>query len=176
MTTTVQNVSGSALGADAILSPGFISSDQTTCALHGDASRLLTVRSRCGCQTRFRLILLATQVADRGQPLAVAKVDLSGLASHHADCRGRAEEPRRAPAGSCGVWRGSRTEGFPCTSFLYLILELSQEERQQVLYCVVLAQDGREAHDDRGQSRLHMLVRVRHQFLEAAWRKNKSEP
>lgn len=26
--------------------------------------------------------------------------------------------------------------------FLYLVLELSQEERQQVLYCVVLAQDG----------------------------------
>lgn len=26
--------------------------------------------------------------------------------------------------------------------FLYLILELSQEERQQVLYCVVFAQDG----------------------------------
>lgn len=68
-----------------------------------------------------------------------------------------------------------RSEVFPSTSFLYLVLELSQEERQQVLYCVVFAQDGREAHDDRGQSRLHVLIRVRHQFLEAARRKTKRE-
>lgn len=50
--------------------------------------------------------------------------------------------------------------------FLYLVLELSQEERQQVLYCVVLAQDGWKAHNDRGQSWLHMLVGVWNKFLE----------
>lgn len=43
---------------------------------------------------------------------------------------------------------------------LYLVLELSQEERQQVLYCVVLSQDGRKAHDDGGESRLHVLIGV----------------
>ncbi|TNN38569.1 hypothetical protein EYF80_051262 [Liparis tanakae] len=43
---------------------------------------------------------------------------------------------------------------------LYLVLELGQEERQQVLDGVVLAQDGRQAHDDRGQRRLHMLIGV----------------
>lgn len=48
---------------------------------------------------------------------------------------------------------------------LYLVLELSQEERQQVLDRVVLAQDGRKAHDDRGQRRLHMLIGVRNEFL-----------
>lgn len=50
-------------------------------------------------------------------------------------------------------------------SGVYLVLELSQEQRQQVLHCVVFTQDGGQAHDDRGQGRLHMLVGVRHQFL-----------
>lgn len=44
--------------------------------------------------------------------------------------------------------------------FLYLIFELSQEERQQVFNCVVLAQYGGKAHYDGGQSGLHMLVGV----------------
>ena len=47
----------------------------------------------------------------------------------------------------------------------YLILQLGQEERQQVLDGVVFAQDWREAHDDGGQCRLDMLVGVGHQLL-----------
>lgn len=50
--------------------------------------------------------------------------------------------------------------------FLYLIFKLSQEERQQVLNCVVLAQYGGKAHYDRGQSGLHMLVGVWDKFLD----------
>jgi hypothetical protein len=51
------------------------------------------------------------------------------------------------------------------SDWCYLILELGQEQRQQVLHCVVFAQDSGQAHDDRGQGRFHMLVGVRHQFL-----------
>ena len=47
----------------------------------------------------------------------------------------------------------------------YLILQLSQEEGQEVLNGVVFAQDGREAHDDRGQGRFDMLVGIGHQLL-----------
>lgn len=47
----------------------------------------------------------------------------------------------------------------------YLVLQLGQEEGQQMLYSVVLAQDGGEAHDDGGQGRLHMLICVGHQLL-----------
>ena len=46
-----------------------------------------------------------------------------------------------------------------------LVLELGQEEGQQVLYGVVLAQDRRQAHDDARQCRLDVLVGVRHQLL-----------
>lgn len=51
------------------------------------------------------------------------------------------------------------------SDWCYLILELGQEQRQQVLHCVVFTQDGGQAHDDRGQGRLHVLAGVRHQFL-----------
>ncbi len=49
---------------------------------------------------------------------------------------------------------------------IYLVLQLGQEKRQQMFYGAVLAQDGRETHDDRSQGRLHMLVCVRHQLLQ----------
>ena len=47
----------------------------------------------------------------------------------------------------------------------YLVLQLGQEEGEQMLHSVVLAQDRGKAHDDRGQGRLHMLICVRHQLL-----------
>lgn len=42
----------------------------------------------------------------------------------------------------------------------YLVLQLGQEKGEQMLHGVVLAQDSGEAHDNRGQCRLHMLIRV----------------
>ena len=46
-----------------------------------------------------------------------------------------------------------------------LVLELGEKERQQVLDGVLLADDGREAHDHARQRRLDVLIRVVHELL-----------
>lgn len=56
---------------------------------------------------------------------------------------------------------GERAEG----PVFYLVLQLGQEKREQMLHGVVLAQDSGETHDDWGQGRLYMLICVWHQLL-----------
>lgn len=136
--------------------------------------------------------LTRSQVADSRDPAAgCRRRRLSGFVSSRSLTarrsprpHGAAREPGGLPQEARGqgvckcIWGvrgpGAEAKGFPSASFLYLVLELSQEERQQVLYCVVLAQDGWEPHDDWGQSWLHVLVRVWDQFLEAAGRRKQN--
>lgn len=58
---------------------------------------------------------------------------------------------------TCGRWRQREWAEGPV---YYLVLQLGQEKREQMLHGVVLAQDSGEAHDDGGQGRLHVLICV----------------